>query len=73
MNKIVQIMYHIYIYLFRNNTQYIKLYWFEKQNFGDSINPYLIEKLSFGSPGGEPLPQFLLISSTRTLSTEVSK
>ncbi len=46
-NKIKMVLYHIYVYIFRNNAKYINLYWFNKeQNFGDFINPYLISKLS---------------------------
>ncbi len=47
MNSIQKSLYNLYNYIFRKNSNIIHAYWFHKQcNFGDAINPYLIEKIS---------------------------
>lgn len=47
LNKLKMGFYHIYVYLFRSNSKFINLYWFNTEvNFGDSINLFLVNKLS---------------------------
>jgi pyruvyltransferase len=47
LRKISKFFYHISIYFFKSDDKYVKLYWFNKEiNFGDTINPYIVEQLS---------------------------
>jgi len=47
LGKISKVFYHLSVYLFKSDEKYVKLYWFNKEiNFGDTINPYIVEKLS---------------------------
>ena len=47
MNKISKILYHAYIYIFKNNVDNIKMHWFNMEpNFGDSINPFIAKRIS---------------------------